>query len=67
MKRIEFLKNTAAIAGASLLPGISPAENNKPGKIRFAYLTDVHNKAGSYSRDGHGKGLSPCTINKTQS
>ena len=44
MRRIEFLQSTAAIAGASLLPNITLAKNSKPGKIRFAYLTDIHVK-----------------------
>jgi hypothetical protein len=42
---VTFLQKTAAIIGSSLLPSISFAEeNNKPGKIRFAYLTDTHVK-----------------------
>jgi 3',5'-cyclic-AMP phosphodiesterase len=55
MKRIEFLQNTAAIAGASLLPNIGFAENSKPGKIRFAYLTDIHVKPDLTAETGMAK------------
>jgi 3',5'-cyclic-AMP phosphodiesterase len=55
MKRIEFLQNTAAIAGASLLPNISFSENSKPGKIRFAYLTDIHVKPDLTAETGMAK------------
>ena len=55
MKRIEFLQNTAAIAGASLLPNISLAENNKPGEMRFAYLTDIHVKPDLTAESGMAK------------
>jgi Icc protein len=45
MKRSTFLQNTALVVGGSLLPSFSFAEDNhKPGKIRFAYLTDIHVK-----------------------
>lgn len=45
MKRSSFLKNSAAIIGGSLLPSIGfSAAGNKTGKIRFAFLTDIHIK-----------------------
>jgi 3',5'-cyclic AMP phosphodiesterase CpdA len=55
MKRSEFLQNTAAIFGSSLLPGISLAENAKPAKIRFAYLTDIHVKSNLTAEAGMAK------------
>jgi 3',5'-cyclic AMP phosphodiesterase CpdA len=56
MKRSTFLQNTAAAIGASLLPSVSFAEENeKPGKIRFAYLTDIHLKPGIIPEAGMAK------------
>jgi hypothetical protein len=45
MKRITFLQNSAAVIAGSLLPSVSfSGQNKKPGKIRFAFLTDIHMK-----------------------
>jgi len=47
MHRSEFLKNTAAIAAGSMIPSLAfTEENKKPGKLRFAFLTDIHVKEG---------------------
>jgi len=56
MKRSTFLQNSAAVIGSTLLPSISfGEENNKPSKIRFAYLTDVHLKPGLIPEAGMAK------------
>lgn len=55
MKRSEFLQSTVAIFGSTLLPGISLAENNKQGEIRFAYLTDIHVKPDLTAETGMAK------------
>jgi 3',5'-cyclic AMP phosphodiesterase CpdA len=56
MKRSAFLQNTAAVIGGSLLPSISfTEENEKPGKIRFAYLTDIHVKPDATAEAGMAK------------
>jgi 3',5'-cyclic-AMP phosphodiesterase len=56
MKRSEFLQNTAAVIGGSLLPSISFAEEiNKTSKIRFAYLTDIHVKPDPIAEAGMAK------------
>ncbi|MDP4261722.1 MAG: metallophosphoesterase [Bacteroidota bacterium] len=56
MKRSEFLQNTAAVIGASLLPSFSFAgENEKTGTVRFAYLTDTHVKPGIIPETGMAK------------
>jgi 3',5'-cyclic AMP phosphodiesterase CpdA len=58
MKRSTFLQSTAAVIGSSLLPSISfGEENNKPGKIRFAYLTDTHLKPDAIAEAGFAKAL----------
>ncbi|MEI9910795.1 MAG: metallophosphoesterase [Bacteroidota bacterium] len=58
MKRSTFLQNTAAVIGSSLLPTISFADQNeKPGKIRFAYLTDIHVKPDLAAETGMAKAL----------
>jgi Icc protein len=58
MKRSTFIQNTAAVIGSSLLPSISFAnENEKPGKIRFAYLTDIHVKPDTTAEAGMAKAL----------
>lgn len=58
MKRNEFLKSTAAVIGASMLPSISfGEENNKGSKIRFAYLTDTHLKPDITAEAGFAKAL----------
>ncbi|MBL7741899.1 MAG: metallophosphoesterase [Chitinophagaceae bacterium] len=56
MKRKTFLQNTAAVIGSSLFPSVSFAEeNNKPGKIRLAYLTDIHVKPDITAEAGMAK------------
>jgi len=55
MKRSEFLKSTAVIAASSLLTDLSLAENNKHGKIRFAFLTDIHVKPELTAETGMAK------------
>ncbi|MGZ8511162.1 MAG: metallophosphoesterase family protein [Chitinophagaceae bacterium] len=58
MNRSTFVKNTAAIIGGSLLPSVSfGGENNKPGKVRFAFLTDIHVKPGIIPETGMTKAL----------
>ncbi len=58
MNRSTFVKNTAAIIGGSLLPSVSfGEENNKGGKIRFAFLTDIHVKPGIIPETGMTKAL----------
>jgi hypothetical protein len=40
MKRSSFIQKAGALIGAGLLPSVSFAEeDNKAGKVRFAYLT----------------------------
>lgn len=56
MHRSDFLKNTAAVIGSAMLPSIGFAEENKkPGKIRFAFLTDIHMKSGIGAEAGMTK------------
>ncbi len=55
MKRLEFLQNSAALIGGSLLPSIPFDESNKTGKIRFAYLTDIHVKPDAVAEAGMAK------------
>jgi 3',5'-cyclic-AMP phosphodiesterase len=56
MKRKDFIQNTAAVIGGSMLPSISFAkENEKHGKIRFAYLTDTHVKPDAIAEAGMAK------------
>jgi Icc protein len=56
MKRSTFLQNSAAVIGGALLPSISfGEESNKPSKIRFAYLSDVHVKPGLIPEAGMAK------------
>lgn len=58
MNRSTFVKNTAAIIGGSLLPAVSfGEENNKPGKVRFAFLTDIHVKPGIIQETGMTRAL----------
>lgn len=66
MKRSTFLQNTAVVVGGSLLPSFSFAgDNDKQGKIRFAYLTDIHLKpdpiaeAGMANAFHHAQSLKP--------
>jgi len=56
MKRSKFLQTSAAIIGSTFLPSSSFAEeNHKPGKIRFAYLTDIHLKPDLTAETGMAK------------
>ena len=57
MNRNTFLKNTAAVIGGSLLPSISFARDERPGKIRFAFLTDIHVKPGLVPETGMAEAL----------
>lgn len=42
MKRHDFLKTSAALAGACLLPSAGVSESNGKKKLRIAFLTDIH-------------------------
>jgi Icc protein len=57
MKRSDFLKSTATVAGSSFLPlDISfPDEKRKP--IRLGHLTDIHIKPGLVPESGMAKAL----------
>ncbi|MEJ8818216.1 metallophosphoesterase family protein [Lacibacter sp. H407] len=55
MKRSDFLQTSAALVGSSLLPFHSSAENSKTGKIRFAYVTDIHVKPDAVAEAGMAK------------
>src|SRR4051812_14682480 len=55
MRRSEFLQTAATVVGASLLPEINFAEENKKSKIRFAHLTDIHVKPGIIPETGMAK------------
>jgi Icc protein len=58
MKRNEFIQGAAAVIAGSMLPNLSFAEeSNKTGKIRFAYLTDTHLKAGIVPETGFASAL----------
>jgi 3',5'-cyclic AMP phosphodiesterase CpdA len=60
MKRSNFLKTTAAIAGSTLLPGLSLAgTSSEPKKrvLRFAHLSDIHVKPGLIPEAGMAKAL----------
>ena len=56
MKRITFLQNSVAVIAGSLLPSVSfSGQNNKAGKIRFAFLTDIHMKPDITAETGMAK------------
>jgi Icc protein len=58
MKRTDFLKTTAAIAGSALLPSLSFAEDAMKKKpLRFAHITDIHMKPGAIPEAGMTKAL----------
>lgn len=57
MKRKSFLQASAAIAGASLLPSLSFAADDKKKPLRFAHLTDIHVKPGAIPEAGMAKAL----------
>jgi 3',5'-cyclic-AMP phosphodiesterase len=52
MKRHEFLKASAALAGTSLLPGLAIAHEPKKKPLRFAFLSDFHIKPGKIPEAG---------------
>lgn len=55
MKRSTFLKTSAAIAGRSIIPGMTAGEQAKRKAIRFAHLTDIHVKPGLIPESGMAK------------
>ena len=55
MKRSDFLQTSAALVGSSLLPFESKAVDAKPGRTRFAYLTDIHVKPDAVAETGMAK------------
>lgn len=57
MNRNNFLKTTAAIAGSTLLPSLSFAEETKKKPLRFAHITDIHVKPGAIPEAGMAKAL----------
>ena len=58
MQRSEFLKSGAAIVGGSMIPSFAFArENKKFGKLRFAFLTDIHVKQGIGAEAGMARAL----------
>ena len=58
MKRSTFLQNSATIIGGSLLPSTDFLQaQNKPGKIRFAFVTDIHVKEEAIAQAGMAKAL----------
>jgi 3',5'-cyclic AMP phosphodiesterase CpdA len=58
MKRTEFLKTSAAIAGSALLPSLSFAKDiTKKKPLRFAHITDIHVKPGIAPESGMAKAL----------
>jgi Icc protein len=57
MNRKQFLRNTAGIAGATLLPYPLLAEETNKKTIRFAHLTDIHLKPGIIPEAGLSRAL----------
>lgn len=56
MQRRTFIRQSAQVVGAGLLPSISLAgEPGKPGKIRFVFLSDIHVKPGAIPEAGMAK------------
>ena len=55
MRRSEFLKSTATLVGAGMLPALSFGETQKAGKVRFAFLSDIHVKHGIGAEAGMAK------------
>lgn len=66
MKRSQFLKTSAAIAGSSLLPVLSFAEESKKKPIRFAHLSDIHLKPGLIPEAGMAKAFQHAQQLKTK-
>ena len=66
MNRNQFLKNTAAVVGGSMIPAFAFTEEDKKSKkLRFAVLTDIHVKQGIGAEAGmarafhHAQSLKP--------
>ncbi len=57
MKRSEFLKTTAAIAAAGVLPPAPSFAGETNSVIRFAHLSDIHVKPGLAPETGMAKAL----------
>jgi len=58
MKRSEFLQQSAALIGGSLLPGqVFSTEPEKRGKLRFAFMSDIHVKPDAIAEAGMAKAL----------
>jgi Icc protein len=57
MKRNQFLKASAAIAGAALLPDLAIASEPKKKPLRFAFMSDFHIKPGKVQEEGTAKAL----------
>jgi 3',5'-cyclic AMP phosphodiesterase CpdA len=58
MKRSTFLQTAAALAGSTLVPSLSFAEERPPKKpLRFAFISDIHIKAGNIPETGMAKAL----------
>jgi 3',5'-cyclic-AMP phosphodiesterase len=59
MKRSTFIQAAAALAGGSLLPTLSFAEEHTKKKpLRFAFMSDIHVKPGAVPEAGMAKALS---------
>jgi 3',5'-cyclic-AMP phosphodiesterase len=52
MNRTDFLKTSVAIAGSTLLPSLSFAEEATKEPLRFAHITDIHVKTGAIPEAG---------------
>jgi 3',5'-cyclic-AMP phosphodiesterase len=57
MKRSTFLQNATALIGGSMLSPSGLAQKGSAGKIRFAYLTDIHVKPDPTAEKGMAKAL----------
>lgn len=58
MNRTDFIKNSAAVIAAGMLPSSSfAADDKKSSKLRFAFLTDIHVKQGIGAEAGMVKAL----------
>lgn len=57
MKRSEFLQNSALLLGGSLLAGDALAWDNKRGKLRFAFMSDIHVKPDVTAEAGMARAL----------
>jgi 3',5'-cyclic AMP phosphodiesterase CpdA len=58
MNRSSFLQNTAALIGGSMLPSLDfTDESTKTGKIRFAFISDIHVKPDIIAEAGMARAL----------